>query len=324
MALRFQSEASTELNLSCQIGAIQNRKEKVGEMFDLEVTEICSLTEYQGYAFRVGQKSRRRETAFRQLVEDSSSSVFNGYCYVCKANRQFILRSIPGIKAADVQLNWREELECNGCHLNNRKRASFHLFELFGMPQPESEIYVTEQRSPFYMALLKSYPKTIGSEYHGTLYPYGKERLARLDAIRFVKIRNETITALTFNSNRFDFIFCLEVLEHIPDYGRGLRECWRCLKESGKLFLTVPFDPDSQSNTIRAKPNSDGSVQYLLPPEYHGDPEQDGGILSYYHFGWDLLNEMKEIGFRKVTGLFHWSQRFVYLGQSNMIFMAIK
>jgi SAM-dependent methyltransferase len=293
-------------------------------MFELEVSEISSLNDYQGYAFRMGEKSRRRETAFRQLVENSCSPVINGYCCVCKADSQFILPSILGNNAENVQLNWREELECTGCHLNNRKRAAFHLFELFGKPQPESDIYVTERRSPFYLALLRSFPKTIGSEYHGNHYPYGEEHLARMDASRFEKIRNETITALTFESDRFDFIFCLEVFEHIPDYGKGLSECCRCLKKMGKLFFTVPFDPNSQSNNIRAKPNSDGSIQHLLSPEYHGDPEQEGGILAYYNFGWDLLEEMRDIGFRKVTGLFHWSLRFAYLGRSNIVFMAKK
>src|SRR5580765_4710049 len=132
-------------------------------MFDLEATEISSLNDYLGYANRMGEKSRRRETAFRQLVENSCSSVINGFCCVCKSNRQFILPSISEDNAKNVQLNWREGLECTGCRLNNRKRASFHLFELFGRPQPESNIYVTEQRSPFYLALLKYYPKTIGS-----------------------------------------------------------------------------------------------------------------------------------------------------------------
>ena len=293
-------------------------------MFDLDVSEISSLNEYLDHAFRIGGKSRGREIEVRQLVENSSSSIFKGYCCVCKANREFILSSNGENFGKDGLLHWREGLECTGCHLNNRKRASFHLFELFGKPQTESDIYVTEQRSPFYSALLKSYPKTIGSEYHGTDYSYGKERLIRLDDFRFEKIRNETITALTFEANRFDFIFCFEVFEHLPDYAKGLSECRRCLKDRGKLFLTVPFDPNSQMNIARAKLRPDGSIEHLLSPEYHSDPEQDGGILAYTNFGWDLLDEMREVGFRKVTGLFYWSLRFAYFGQSNIVFMAVK
>ena len=293
-------------------------------MFDLDISEISSLNEYLDFAFRIGGKSRGREIEVRQLVENSCSSAFSGFCCVCKANSEFILSSIQENIGKDSPVEWREGLECTGCHLNNRKRASFHLFELFGKPHAESDIYVTEQRSPFYLALLKSYPKTIGSEYQGTLYPCGTERLVRLDDSRFEKIRNETITALTFEADRFDFIFCLEVFEHVPDYTKGLSECWRCLKDRGKMFFTVPFDPNSQINIARAKLRSDGSIEHLLPPEYHGDPQQEGGILAYTNFGWDLLDEMREIGFRKVRGLFYWSLRFAYFGQSNIVFVAEK
>jgi hypothetical protein len=38
----------------------------------------------------------------------------------------------------------------------------------------------------------------------------------------------------------------------------------------------------------------------LLEPEYHGDPLSSDGILCFYHFGWDLLEEFRRCGFRSV------------------------
>ncbi|MFN8008576.1 MAG: class I SAM-dependent methyltransferase [Terriglobia bacterium] len=292
-------------------------------MFDLEVTEVSSLEEYRIFAFRIGQKTRRREFEVREFIKKSRSSVVTGFCCICKANMQFSLPLNHANTDSEDSLNWRECLECSACHLNNRKRGSFHLFELFGVPQLESAIYVTEQRSPFYSALNKLYPRTVGSEYYGTSYPYGEERLIRV-AHDQMKIRNETITALTFQDNCFDFVLSFEVFEHIPDYRKALCECWRCLKQGGKLFFTVPFNTDSQPNIARSVLNPDGTIVHLLPPEYHSDPEQEGGILAYHNFGWDLLKDLREIGFRKATGLFCWSLRFVYWGRSNIVFMAQK
>ena len=38
------------------------------------------------------------------------------------------------------------------------------------------------------------------------------------------------------------------------------------------------------------------------PPEYHGDP-LGGGVLCFHHFGWDLLDAMRECGFAEAEAL---------------------
>ena len=42
-------------------------------------------------------------------------------------------------------------------------------------------------------------------------------------------------------SGSLDWILCSEVIEHVLDFKKALREIGRCLKSSGKLILTVPF-----------------------------------------------------------------------------------
>jgi len=49
------------------------------------------------------------------------------------------------------------------------------------------------------------------------------------------------ITNLPLKPGTVDAIFCSEVLEHVPDYEKALRECSKSLKQSGKLFVTVPI-----------------------------------------------------------------------------------
>ncbi len=48
------------------------------------------------------------------------------------------------------------------------------------------------------------------------------------------------ITALHFESNRFDLIYCSHVLEHIPDDRQAMRELFRVLAPGGMAIIQVP------------------------------------------------------------------------------------
>ncbi|MFB1065825.1 class I SAM-dependent methyltransferase [Natrinema sp. H-ect4] len=45
---------------------------------------------------------------------------------------------------------------------------------------------------------------------------------------------------LPFNSNSFDFVFCSQTLEHVPDTGTIVAEASRVLKRNGKCIFTFP------------------------------------------------------------------------------------
>ena len=46
---------------------------------------------------------------------------------------------------------------------------------------------------------------------------------------------------LAFADNSFDTISFLEVIEHLPDPQAAVQECYRVLKSSGKLIISMPF-----------------------------------------------------------------------------------
>jgi len=75
---------------------------------------------------------------------------------------------------------------------------------------------------------------------------------------------------------------------------------------------------------VRASLNEDGSIHHHCNPEYHGNPLSDEGCLSFYTFGWDLLSELKEMGFKKTYALLFWSEEYAYLGGEQIVFCGEK
>ena len=164
--------------------------------------------------------------------------------------------------------------------------------------------------------LQQRYPDIVGSEYLGNTIVFGK---TRADGIR-----NESIAALTFPDGAFKHILSFDVFEHVPDFRKGFQECFRVLKPGGTLLFTVPFTRDEKT-VVRAKISRKGAVVHLLPPEYHGDPLRTAGCLCFYHFGWDLLDVLTEVGFDQPVALLYWSMELGYLGNGDQIvFLARK
>lgn len=213
-------------------------------------------------------------------------------------------------------INWRERLVCPVTGLNNRLRAAVHLsdFEL-GLKEYHS-IYITEQLTPLYSYLGNKFPFLTGSEYMGTDIKSG--------LVDKNGIRHEDMTRLSLKNEEVDFCLSFETLEHIPDYKLAFSEVFRILKKGGAFMWTVPFVPNSNKNIIRAIVTDKGEIKHILEPEYHGDPVKKEGILCYTHFGWEMLDQMRELGFTRVYALIYWSRVFGYLGGDQWAFIAVK
>lgn len=289
-------------------------------MLDLHLLRFDSYQDYQ-----VNQEltkglfllSQEVESKIVKNSEGKETFKLSGHCYPCNKETSFLVHNTNPHQEHSLQCStphWRETLHCD-CELNNRVRAAFHLFTSECKPSKEAYIYVTEQVTPFYKCLKKHFPNTVGSEYLGTEFLAG--------TIHQDNIRNESLTNLSFSDETFDFVISLDVLEHIPDYRRALAEICRSLTKNGTLILSVPFRQTSLEHLIRAVVNSDGTIHHLTNPEYHGDPLSQKGCLCFQHFGWRLLDELREIGFSEVFALNYWSRSYGYLG-TNQIFIAKK
>ena len=137
-------------------------------------------------------------------------------------------------------------------------------------------------------------------------------------------VRHESATSLTFPDASFDRYLSFDVFEHIPDYSKAFKEAARVLRPGGKLVFTVPFNPGLQEHQIRAQVLPDGEIEHILPPEYHGDPMSQAGVLCFQIFGWDILDDLKHSGFETAAAYLYYSRQYGYLGELPVIFEAAK
>jgi SAM-dependent methyltransferase len=151
----------------------------------------------------------------------------------------------------------------------------------------------------------------VGSEY--------REGVAAGEKFKtpFGKVRNEDVTALSFYDRKFHAVLSFDVLEHVPDYRAALSEFYRVLCTGGQLLLSVPFVFD-QHTRIRARLDANGEIEHLLEPVYHGDPVSHEGVLCFYEFGMDLLDDIRQAGFQESFLVCYHSKGWGYEGAQVM------
>ena len=95
------------------------------------------------------------------------------------------------------------------------------------------------------------------------------------------------ITALPFEDNSFDVVFCNHVLEHIPDDTKAMQELYRVLKPGGFGIFQIPQD------LTRATTFEDDSIT---------DPKERAKIFGQYDhvrvYGRDYFDKLRSIGFK--------------------------
>lgn len=278
---------------------------------NLDTTEVASYEAYKEHAAGMQSEYAERQRYEKNLIVNSKPFTVRSYCYFCKSETDFLVDYSYSYEVNGILTpNWRERLICPSCGLINRMRASIHLFEQLLEPAEESRIYVAEQRTPVYAWLSRRCPKAVGSEYLGETVPFGQ---TDTDGVR-----NESITGLSFSDDEFDFVLTFDVFEHIADFEKAFLECYRVLKPAGTLFFTVPFNVDSEKNGVCAVLKGTGEIEHLLPPEHHGP------WLVFNRFGWEMLDQLRAVGFDDVNAHLFWSKELGYLGHEQTVFVATK
>ena len=251
-----------------------------------------------------------------QLLSKANSEVFavDGFCVPCNKNVSFLVDMQSGGQrhAHGWTPNWRERLECPLCRMNNRQRLIATLLRQALSDEQGKHVYLMEQVTPIYNWLSTTFEnhKIIGSEYLGHEYAGGA----------VVKgIRHEDVENLSFADGQLDLIVSNDVFEHIPNPARAFAECARVLKAGGVMLATIPFHSENDISVVRAR-LSNGQLEHILPPAFHGNPVSADGSLVFTDFGWDLLATMKEAGFADVAVDVYAAPEFGHLGGGQLIF----
>jgi len=266
----------------------------------------------------------KKETRKRKLLEEliaieKKELLLEGTCFVCEKKSTFKIDFLyAAARSKDGQIlmpNYRERLVCDSCGLNNRLRATYHLLKTLYPNLNEVKTYTTEELTPLYDFLVTKIRDIRGSEYfEGTT-----DKKVYVPHVS-KDLHNEDLTNLSFANAEFDLVISCDVLEHIPDYPKALEEIFRVLKKGGYFIFSVPFVPGNQKTLVRAQIKN-GKTKHILSPEYHGDPlKNDDGCLCFYHFGWDIIDKLKAIGFKDAGIFSYWSLSYGYLGDGIILY----
>ncbi|MFH1137523.1 MAG: class I SAM-dependent methyltransferase [Pseudomonadota bacterium] len=90
------------------------------------------------------------------------------------------------------------------------------------------------------------------------------------------------VTRLPYQDNCFDLVICSEVLEHVPDHQKAVRELVRVLKPGQNLVVSVPARLPEK-------------ICWLLSDDYYNS---NGGHIRIYNEG-ELVCLLEECGVRK-------------------------
>lgn len=270
---------------------------------------------------RIQRVVAKEERIATRCTSDAFAFTLGGYCTPCGRKSRFVVDRKWGatIRAdGSWQPNWRERLECTRCGMNNRQRLIAALIQTALEPfgERKASVYFMEQVTPIFLWASGRFSKhdIWGSEYLGPSHRSG-------DVVG--ALRHEDVLALSFANESQDLIVSTDVFEHVPDPARGFSECARVLRPQGQLLATFPFHSNQNLSVVRADQGPAG-LKLRMPPVYHGNPVSEQGSLVFTDFGWDVLDTMRDAGFRTATISLFADHSFAHLGGAQVVFQAIK
>lgn len=149
------------------------------------------------------------------------------------------------------------------------------------------QVYELSSRGALFNYLVRNSGKLTYSEYFDNVAP----------GEFWNGIQCQDVQNLTYPDESFDVCTSTEVFEHVPDDLKGFSEIRRVLKPDGIFVFTVPLLNENET-VERARLTPTGEIQYLLSPEYHGDPIRGHKpVLAFRNYGQDIVDRLHSQGF---------------------------
>jgi hypothetical protein len=147
------------------------RKRRLSDtMFpELHIAEIHSFEDYKNHA-HIHSADHSAIWSFEKTLIPRTPKPFTlrGYCYICQTKVDFLIDFKYAFDfAGELLPNWRDRVLCPNCRLNNRMRATKHLFDHLCRPHLQASIFIAEQTTPLYTCFKQTFPHIQGSEFLG-------------------------------------------------------------------------------------------------------------------------------------------------------------
>lgn len=220
-------------------------------------------------------KKKIKRKIINYIIPGNFYFLHKGYCPCCEKEVTF--------EAVD---NWlRDNFICLNCFSIPRERALMVTIEKYFPDWRELNIHESSPANRGASKKLKeNCKKYISSQYYPN-QPFGHIIGTH---------RNEDLEQQTFSDAIFDIVVTQDVMEHIYDPGKAFAEIARTLKKGGAYIFTVPIINKHQKTEVWATKGIDNNPIFTKTPEYHANPVDLKGSPVTMHWGFDIVDFIKE------------------------------
>jgi SAM-dependent methyltransferase len=227
------------------------------------------------------------------LLDLLNKNMPGGWCPACENFTHFDTPEIGGSQWIDM----RGQFLCGNCKLPARSRLLVGAIRecahsLFHDTCSQKRALLFERVTPLYRYLKTQIHNLEGVEYLGVEKTPGETY-----DFRGVRIVHQDMTCTSYTDDSFDLLIHSDVLEHIGDFRSSLKDNHRILKPGGLLIFSAPIYNHKQ-HIEKAKINAHGLVEAIGDAIYHGNPLTAAGSLVFNLFGYGILDDLAEAGFR--------------------------
>jgi hypothetical protein len=215
---------------------------------------------------------------------------------------------VPPQQLEVVDANCRETLGVEG--VVSRQRAQLLVLRWLVQngelpPLEQQRLYLSEAITGYAEYLRQRCPQLRTSEYLPEADHWLRGRVAHRD-----------VRQLSLPPASMHCLICNEVFEHVEQLPQALASLVEVLTLDGYLLATVPLAYGQQASIVKAIwRGEDQEPELLMEPEWHGDPVHPQlGSLVYQIPGWELLDQLREAGFRRAELHAISSERYGVLG----------
>lgn len=220
--------------------------------------------------------NKKRKKLIKKLITEDFYLQLKGFCPVCDNHVIFNTN----------ETHLRETLDCPICKSLSRERAFMLVLEKY---YPQWRDLHIHESSPCPRGVSRIM-KEQGKYYTGSQY-YPDHKFGTM----VNGFRNEDLENMTFPDNSFDLVITQDVFEHIYNPEKAFKEIARTLKKGGAHIFSIPVINKHKKTEIWATKGDNGKPVFLKEPEYHGNPVDADGSPVTMHWGYDIIDFIKDI-----------------------------